>query len=215
MKLCILIAAALAGASLQVHAQMVVTDPGNLAEALKQVQAWQQQYQQMQSQITAMTGDRGMSRLLPTSTPMLPSNWSQSMSSLTSLAQQIRQSQAVLTPTQAAQLSPDVQQYLSNAQTLSAANQALAQTAYNDAAARQARLQTLNNTLATTTDPKAAYDLANRISIEHAELTNDQHQLESAAYNAAEQERARRLQVAQMRAASFGTEMPKIDSSLP
>jgi type IV secretion system protein VirB5 len=215
MKFRTLIVAALAGAALHANAQMIVSDPKALAEAIKQVRAWQQQYQQMQSQIQAMTGDRGMSRLLPAIAPALPADWSRSMSSLSSLAQQIRQSQAVLTPAQAARLPADLQRYLSQAQNLSAANQAMAQTAYNDAAVRQARLQTLTGALATTKDPKAAYDLANRIAIEHAELVNDQHQLESAGYGAAEQERARRLQVSQMRAASFGTSIPKVDNSLP
>lgn len=217
-----ILAALLAGATLQAHAQLVVSDPGNLAQAVKQVQAWTQQYQQMKSQIDginyqikAMTGDRGMATLLTAHPAALPGTWSQSMSNLSALAQQIRQTQAVLTPAQAALLPADLRQYLSQSQTLSAANQALAQTAYNDAVLRQARLQTLTGALASTQDPKAAYDLANRIAIEHAELANDQHQLESANYAAAEQERARRLQIDQMRAASFGTTIPKIDTSLP
>lgn len=223
MKLRTLIAAAvLASAALQASAQWAVVDVANLAQATKQVKAWADQYQQMKSQIDgvnyqikAMTGDRGMATLLPALTPSMPSDWAQSMTNLSSLAQQIRQSQAVLTPQQAASMSTQLQQYLAQAQNLSAANQAMAQTAFNDAAARQSRLQMLTAALANTKDPKAAYDLGNRIAIEHAALLQDQNQLEAAANGAAAQDRAQRLMVNQMRATSMGTTIPKIDTSLP
>ena len=214
--------AVLAGSSVQVNAAMPVLDSANLAQAVQQVRAWAEQYQQMRSQIESMnahykalTGDRGMATLLPVLAPALPTDWVQSMTNLSSLAQQIRQTQAMLTPQQAAQMSQQLQQFLAQAQNLSAANQAMVQTAFNDAAARQSRLQTLTATLAITADPKAAYDLANRIAIEHAALLRDQNQLEAAAGAAAAQDRAQRLMISQMRAASAGTEIPKIDMSQP
>lgn len=217
-----LLAAALIVPSLQASAQMAVLDVKNLAEATKQVRAWADQYRQMKAQIDAMnfqiqsmTGDRGMSRLLAPGVPALPSDWTQSMTNLSALARQIKQSQAVLTPDQATRLSPDLQRLLSQAQDISASNQAMAQTAFNDAAVRQRRLQILTGALATTTDPKAAYDLANRIAIEHAELVKDQNQLEAAGNGAAAQDRAQQLMINQMRASSFGTAVPKIDTSLP
>jgi type IV secretion system protein VirB5 len=117
----------------------------------------------------------------------------------------------MLTPQQAAYMSQQLQEFLAQAQNLSAANQAMAQTAFNDAAARQSRLQTLTATLAKTDDPKAAYDLANRIAIEHAALLKDQNQLEAAATAAAAQDRAQRLMISQMRAASAGTAIPKFN----
>jgi type IV secretion system protein VirB5 len=223
MKLRTLIAAiALASTSLQASAQLAVVDASNLAQATKQVKAWADQYQQMKMQIDgmnyqikAMTGNRGMATLLPAMAPSMPSDWAQSMTNLSSLAQQIRQSQAVLTPQQASYMSNQLQQYLVQAQNVSAANQAMAQTAFNDAASRQARLQTLTSALADTTDPKAAYDLSNRIAIEHAELLKDQNQLEAAANGAAAQDRAQRLVINQMRAASAGTAIPTIDASIP
>jgi type IV secretion system protein VirB5 len=211
----LILATALTCAALHANAQLIVNDPLTLAQAVKQVTAWQQQYVQMKAQIDAMTGNRGMATLLPRLTPALPADWAQSMTSLTSLAQQIRQSQAVLTPAQAAYLTADMQRFVAQAQNLSAANQAMAQTAYNDAAARQSRLQTLTATLATTKDPKAAYDLANLIAIEHAALQRDQNQLEAAASGAAAQERAQRQMKNEMRAAMAGTVIPKIDTSLP
>jgi len=223
MKLRILAGAAvLACASTQTHAQLAVIDPAVLSQAVLQVKAWTDQYRQMTMQIDSinyqiksMTGDRGMSRLLPAATPALPADWARSMSDLSSLAQQIRQAQAVLRPDQAARLAPELRRFLAQAQDISAANQAMAQTAFNDAAARQARLQILTDTLARTEDPKAAYDLANRIAIEHAELVKDQNQLEAAANGAAAQERAQHLMISQMRAGAVGTSIPRIETPLP
>jgi type IV secretion system protein VirB5 len=223
MKLRFIIGAAvLAGASVQAHAQMTVIDPAVLGQAIKQVKAWTDQYRQMAAQIDSMnfqirsmTGDRGMSRLLPTAAPALPADWARSMSELSSLAQQIRQAQAVLRPDQVAHLAPELQRFLGQAQDVSAANQAMAQTAFNDASLRQERLQILTDTLARTVEPKAAYDLANRIAIEHAELVKDQNQLEAAANGAAAQDRAQRLMISQMRAGSVGTSIPRIDMPLP
>lgn len=218
----LLVASVLASLSFGVRAQFQVLDLTNLAQATKQVNAWANQYQQMRAQIDALnyqiratTGDRGMSTLLPHAAPILPADWSRSMTQLSALAQQIRQTQAVMSPSQAARLTSDLQRFLSQAQNLSASNQAMAQTAFNDAVVRQARLQRMTDALARTVDPKAAYDLANRIAIEHAELVKDQNQLTAAANGAAAQERAQQLMIDQMRASSAGSTMPKVDVSLP
>jgi type IV secretion system protein VirB5 len=209
-------AAMLGGSMLSAQAQLVVTDPTALAEAVKQVRAWEQQYAQMRVQIDSMTGNRGMATLLPVSTRVLPSDWTQSMTQLSALAQEIRSAQAVLTPAQAASLSPPLQSFLSQSQNISAAHQAMAQAAYNDATVREQRLRTLTGALATTNDPKAAYDLSNAIAIEHAALVKDQNQLAAAGNGANAQTEAERLMVNQMRAASSGQgNFPTIDTSLP
>lgn len=211
------IAAVLLGSyTLSVHAQLVVTDPLAIAEAVKQVSAWEQQYAQMRTQIDAMTGNRGMATLLPAANRVMPADWTQSMTQLSALAQQIRSTQAILTPAQAASLSPTLQSFLSQSQNISAANQAMAQAAYNDAAVREQRLRMLTGALATTNDPKAAYDLSNAIAIEHAALVKDQNQLAAAGNGASAQVEAQRLMVNQMRAASSGQgNFPTIDTSLP
>lgn len=206
----------LGGAALSAQAQLIVSDPQVLVQAVKQVGAWQQQYAQMRAQIDAMTGNRGMAGLLPAPVRVLPPDWTQSMTQLSALAQQIRSAQAVLTPAQAASLSPPLQSFLSQSQDLSAANQAMAQAAYNDAAVREQRLRTLTGALATTNDPKAAYDLANAIAIEHAGLVKDQNQLAAAGNGAAAQAEAQRLMTNQMRAAASGQgNFPAIDTSIP
>ncbi|TQK03408.1 type IV secretion system protein [Herbaspirillum sp. SJZ107] len=212
----IIAAVLLCSGGLSAQAQMVVTDPTALAEAVKQVRAWEQQYAQMRVQIDSMTGNRGMAALLPASTRVLPADWTQSMTQLSALAQEIRSAQAVLTPAQAASLSPALQSFLSQSQNISAANQAMAQAAYNDATVREQRLRTLTGALATTNDPKAAYDLSNAIAIEHAALVKDQNQLAAAGNGATAQTEAERLMVNQMRATSSGQgNFPTIDTSLP
>lgn len=212
----IIAAVLLSSGSLSAHAQLVVTDPKALAEAIKQVRAWEQQYAQMRIQIDSMTGNRGMATLLPAATRVLPADWTQSMTQLSTLAQEIRSAQAILTPTQVAGLSPALQSFLSQSQNISAANQAMAQAAYNDAIVREQRLRMLTGALATTNDPKAAYDLSNAIAIEHAALVNDQNQLAAAGNGATAQTEAQRLMVNQMRAASSGQgNFPTIDTSLP
>jgi len=206
----------LACGTFSAHAQLVVTDPTALAEAVKQVRAWEQQYAQMRTQIDSMTGNRGMAALLPAATRVMPADWAQSMTQLSALAQEIRSAQAIMTPAQASSLSPALQAFLSQSQNISAANQAAAQAAYNDAATREQRLRTLTGALATTNDPKAAYDLANAIAIEHAALVKDQNQLAAAGNGAAAQSEAQRLMTNQMRATSSGQgNFPAIDTSLP
>ncbi|KQQ96115.1 type IV secretion system protein [Massilia sp. Leaf139] len=212
----------LACASVNVHAQLKVIDPAVLAQAGKQVRAWGEQYQQMRTQIDtmnaqlkAMTGNRGMATLLPHVASELPPDWAHAMSQLSALARQIKDAGAVLTPEQATFLSPDVQTLLAQMQDVSAANKAMAEIAYRSAAARHSRLQGFTDALASTQDPKAAYDLANRIAIEHAALMQDQNQLIAAANAAAVEERDQKLRITQMRAAAFGTAMPRIDTALP
>jgi type IV secretion system protein VirB5 len=206
----------LGSGALAAHAQLVVTDPLALVQAVKQVSSWEQQYSQMRMQIDSMTGNRGMATLLPAATRVMPPDWTRSMTQLSALAQEIRSAQAVLTPGQAASLSPTLQSFLSQSQNVSAANQAMAQSAYNDAVVREQRLRTLTAALATTNDPKAAYDLANAIAIEHAALVKDQNQLAAAGNGAAAQAEAQRLMTNQMRAAASGQgNFPPIDTSLP
>jgi type IV secretion system protein VirB5 len=202
--------------SCPVSAQMAVVDFSVLTQAIKQVSAWAQQAQQMQTQIAAMTGNRGMSALLPAMVPSLPPDWDSAMNTLSAAGQQIRQAQNVLTPGQTMQLTPQLQSLLGQAQTLSAANQAMSQAAFNDATVRQVRLQSLTARLGTTSDPKSDAELANAIGIEQAGLLKDQNQLIAAANSQAAQLQAQQLINNQIRVQTSGTgNFPKIDTSLP
>lgn len=221
MKLKSFLVALFGATSIGVQAEAVaqgmpVIDVANVTQAIKQVAAWEQQAVQMRQQITALTGPRGMATLLPALAPVLPADWHQAMTDLSPLAQQLRAAQAVLTPSQLAALPAPMRDFVTQAGKLSAANQALAQSAYNDAAMRQARLTTMTGALASSQDPKAAYDLANAIAIEHAGLLHDQNQLLAASNGAAAQMQAQQRMINEMRSASAGTgNFPKFDTSLP
>lgn len=211
-----MLAAVIGTASMGAHAQMAVIDVKGISEAVKQVNAWKQQYAQMTQQIASMTGDRGMANLLSASKTVLPADWQRAMQDISPLAAQIKTAQAVLSPAQLAAMPPQLRALVDQAATQSAVNQATAQVAYNDANVRQARLQRLTTSLATAIDPKAAYDLGNAIAIERGYLEADHNQLQAAANGAAAQAVARERIINEMRATSAGTgKFPKIDISLP
>lgn len=211
------LAALLCASAFGAQAQgMPVIDVSNIAQAIKQVAAWKQQYQQMTQQIAAMTGTRGMATLLPKVMPALPPDWGDAMTSLSPLAQELRKAQSVLTPAQLASLPPELRTLVSQTADLSAANQAMAQKAYNDAAARQARLATMTGALGGANDPKAAYDLTNAIAIEHAGLLQDHNQLVAAANGAAAQLQAQQRIINDLRSVSAGSgAFPKLNLDLP
>lgn len=217
MKLKHFTAAALLGiASMGGQAQMAVIDVKSIAQAAKQVDAWKQQYQQMTQQIASMTGDRGMATLLSASKPVMPADWQQAMRDISPLAQQIKAAQTVLTPAQLTAMPAPLRALVEQTATQSAVNQATAQVAYNDASVRQARLQKLTASLATTNDPKAAYDLGNAIAIERGYLEADHNQLQAAANGAAAQAAARERIIDEIRASSAGTgNFPKLNLMLP
>ena len=167
-----------------------VIDAANLAQAIVQVQSWQQQYQQMQQQINSMNGNRNMGGLLSNENRnYLPPDWNSAMSLLNNngtsygtLAQkagQILTAQSILSNSEMSNLSPDLQQYINNARNASASQQAIGQAAYENSAGRVALLQTLTNQINTSTDPKAIMDLQARIQSEQASLANDQAQLQA------------------------------------
>ena len=228
----LLISAAMGAAP--AHAAMAVIDTANLAQAIQQVSAWQQQYAQMQNQIlqmqrsfSAMTGDRGMANLMPGSRSYLPADWNSAMTTLNqaggttygalaSVAQQIKNAQSVLTQQQTATMTPQMQQYVINARNLSASQQAMGQAAYNTAAQRVSILQTLTNSLNGLVDPKAVMDLQARIQSEQTGLANDQAQLQSVAQLTVAQSQAQKTMANELRAQTSGDDnFPRFDSSIP
>lgn len=203
-----------------------VLDIANLGQAMQQVAAWQQQYTQMQSQISSMTGDRGMANLLPGSRTYLPADWSSAMTTLNQgggtsygalaqAAQQIKNAQSVLSQQQTSTMTPQMQQYVEKIRNLSASQQAIGQAAYSTAAQRVNTLQTLTNSLNGQTDPKAVMDLQARIQSEQAGLANDQAQLQSVAQLTAAQNQAQMNMANEIRAQASGTgNFPSLDTSV-
>lgn len=227
-------AGALALAAHSAQAITPVIDAAVLTQAIQQVQAWAQQYQQMSAQISqlrqtqaSMTGDRGMAGLLGNQNrTYLPSNWNAAMTTLNSAgtsygqlasaAQQIKQAQSVLSQQETSRLSPQMQQYLEQTRNLAASQQAIGQSAYNTAAQRVNTLQALTNALNGQTDPKAVMDLQARIASEQAALANDQAQLQSVAQLTTAQAAAQQSMANELRAQTSGSgNFPRLDTRLP
>lgn len=175
----------------------IVYDPSNYIQAVKQVQAWEQQYQQMtqglakaeatfqqvKSQVEALTGVRGFGDLVnnPLLRSIVPADLSTRLSGLNSTgvlsgnALSIRNGSTVY----------DCGDITNNAakvtcQALLGQN-AQAQTYQQDTMAllnqRTTQIDALRAEINTTQDPKAIAELQARLAAEQAQVSNDQNKI--------------------------------------
>ena len=175
------------------RAQWAVIDVPAIVQLIQEVQTMQQQLatarQQLQSAqqaLQAMTGDRGMARLLGgTTRNYLPSNWTQvtnalqgqGMSGYAGLSADVQRAIAaiaVLSPQRLATLSSTDQRQIQASRQWSAMQQSLAQEALANASNRFASIQSLIAAISTAGDQKAILDLQARISAELGMLQNEQ-----------------------------------------
>jgi type IV secretion system protein VirB5 len=175
------------------RAQWAVIDVPAIAQLIQEVQTMQQQLatarQQLQSAqqaLQAMTGDRGMARLLGgTTRNYLPSNWTQvtnalqgqGMSGFAGLSADVQSAIAaiaVLSPQRLATLSSADQRQIQASRQWSAMQQALAREALANASNRFASIQSLIAAISAAGDQKAILDLQARISAELGMLQNEQ-----------------------------------------
>jgi type IV secretion system protein VirB5 len=179
------------------RAQWAVIDVPAIAQLIQEVQTMEQQLaiaknqlQSAQQTVQAMTGDRGMERLLAGGTRnYLPSNWSQVTGALAGqgsggyggLSTDVRNAMtanAVLSPQRLATLSAADQRQIQAARQWNAMEQALAHEALANASGRFASIQTLIAAISTASDQKAVLDLLARISAEVGMLQNEQTKLQ-------------------------------------
>jgi type IV secretion system protein VirB5 len=178
------------------RAQWAVIDLPAIAQLIQEVQTMQQQLaiarQQLQSaqqSLQAMTGDRGMERLLAgTPRNYLPSNWTQVTGSLQGQAggysglsadvQSAMAANAVLSPQRMATLSPADQQQIQAARQWSAMQQALSHEALTNVSGRFAAIQSLIGAISSASDQKAILDLQARIGAELGMLQNEHTKLQ-------------------------------------
>jgi type IV secretion system protein VirB5 len=212
---CLAVSIAIAPAA---RAQWAVIDVPAIVQLIQEVQTMQQQLatarQQLQSSqqsLQAMTGDRGMTRLLAGVTRnYLPSTWTQVTSALPGQAtsgyaglsadvQRAIGANAVLSPQRLATLSPADQQQIRAARQWNAMQQALSQEALANASDRFAAIQGLIAAISTAGDQKAILDLQARISAELGMLQNEQTKLQ-VLYQATQAEESSLRQQAQERA---------------
>jgi type IV secretion system protein VirB5 len=175
------------------RAQWAVIDVPAIVQLIQEVQTMQQQLatarQQLQSAqqaLQAMTGDRGMARLLGgTTRNYLPSNWTQltnalqgqGMSGYAGLSADVQSAIAaiaVLSPQRLATLSSADQRQIQVSRQWSAMQQGLAQEALANASNRFASIQSLIAAISAAGDQKAILDLQARISAELGMLQNEQ-----------------------------------------
>jgi type IV secretion system protein VirB5 len=177
------------------QAQIPVTDIGAIAQLISELQTLEQQLQvardelaQAQSEYQAMTGDRGMERLLAgTVRNYLPPTWpdiqgaaaggNSAFPDLASAIQSALSANAVLSDAQLAALAPADRQALQADRQSAALQQVLAQQALAVTSDRFASLQQLIDAIPTATDAKAALDLQARIGAEQTLLQNEQSKL--------------------------------------
>jgi type IV secretion system protein VirB5 len=179
------------------RAQWAVIDVPAIAQLVQEVQTMQQQLtiarnqlQSAQQAFQAMTGNRGMERLLGgTTRNYLPSNWTQVTSALqgqgvgaypglSTDVQKVMVANAVLSPQRLATLPAADQQQIQAMRQWNAMQQALTQEALVNVSGRFASIQSLIAAISTATDQKASLDLQARISAEVAMLQNEQTKLQ-------------------------------------
>lgn len=181
----------------QAFAGIPVIDGANLAQQIQQVASWVQQYQQMtqqiqqlQQQIESVTGSRGFSALLNSSTyqqarRMLPQDAQTlldlanggSYGNLASSINSIKQATTTLgngsftSSTAASQWQADLNR--------AASNKALSMEAYTDATKRLQNLEGMIDQISQTQDPKAIGELQARINAEQGIIQNEQAKIQA------------------------------------
>lgn len=206
-----------------VHAAMPVVDVRAIAQAVKEMQvlkdqltAAHNQLTQAQQQFQALTGTRGMERLLSgAARNYLPSEWAEFEAALrgvqasyNTLSTQLNAAihgNAVLTDQQLARLAPDQQQQLQATRKSVALVQVTSRQALEASSRRFAALQELIDAIPTATDTKAALDLQARISAEQAMLQNENTKLMVLHQAAQAEQQANQQRAREMAIANFGS----------
>ena len=205
------------------QAQFAVIDVASIVQLVQEVQQLEQQVQtarsqlaQAQSEYAAITGNRGMQNLLAgTVRNYLPPDWTQlsqvmsgSSASFPALASSVTgliNSNAILTASQVALLSPSERAQLTAARQNPALLAATAQAALANSSNRFAELQSLISAIGSATDQKASLDLTARITAEQAMLENEATKLQMLYQVAQSQEWARVQRVREQALADQGS----------
>jgi type IV secretion system protein VirB5 len=197
------------------HAQWAVVDVGAIAQLVQQLQTMQQQLDTARDQLeeqrthyTAITGSRGMQRLLRgVNHNYLPQDWQalvaaaegaqRAYSALAAEVDAATRANAVLSAAQIAALSPAERADIEATRRTTAMMQGLARQALQATSNRFASLEQLIDAIANANDQKAVLDLQARIGAEAAMLANEQSKLEvlrQAAHAESEAQRQRLLE---------------------
>ncbi|MEO8017847.1 MAG: type IV secretion system protein [Pseudomonadota bacterium] len=200
-----------------------MVDVGAIAQLIEQIATLREQLEtarnqlnQARQQYQAMTGGRGMDRLLSgTNRNYLPPDWQGIDAALngvdgnySALARDLRglvEANAVLTPAQLAGLSNDERLQLEAARRSVALMQATNRRALEVTSARFASLQQLITAISSAEDQKAILDLQARITAEQAMLQNEQTKLMVLHQAAQAEELARRQRASELAISNIGS----------
>jgi type IV secretion system protein VirB5 len=198
------------------HAQFAVVDVEAIGQLIEEVALLRQQLEQAKAQLEAMTGSRGMERLLAgTPRNYLPKNWNELTSilegtqspygELAADTQSLMESNAVLSDNQLAGLTETERREVEAGRRSAAALQALSHEALAHASKRFESLQQLIDAIASADDQKSILDLQARIQAEQAMLTNEQSKLELFYQSVQAEELARQQRGREKAIAGIGT----------
>lgn len=204
-------------------AQIPVTDVASLtqemqqvAHALSQLQALNNQLNTMKSQLAAIRGGRGMELLLNNQVrDYLPNDWGQvhdlanasnsQYRDIANMAKTLSNKNSGLSAQDLARYTPQIKQLILRARESAAQQQALGQVAYKRASQNVSQLQILTNKIGQAGDQKAIQDLQARIATEQAMLQNDAIKLAQAEQIMRAEERAMLAQRMEHSVAMSGT----------
>ena len=213
----------LLGGVLPAHAQWAVVDVGAITQLVRQVTTMRQQLemarnqlQQARNQYDAMTGARGMERLLSgVDRNYLPPDWQGieatingaggRYSALANAVQRLVDSNAVLTPAQMSNLSADTRAQLETARQSVALRQATSQQALSVTSDRFDSLNELVAAIPRAQDQKAVLDLQARITAEQTLLQNEQTKILLLSQAAEAAELARRQRAKELAISNIGS----------
>lgn len=205
------------------QAQWAVIDVNAIVQLAKEVATLQQQLTTAQAELSearttyqAMTGDRGMERLLEgTPRNYLPTDWadlqqvlegsSSAYGALASNTQGLITANAVLSGQQIAALSPTERAEVLADREHAALLQAVTRDALSTASARFSDLQQLINAIPAATDQKGALDLQARIAAEQAMLENETIKLDVLYQTQAAEREAEDEQIREQAMANIGS----------
>lgn len=219
----------------QAQAQWAVIDVASIQQLMVQIQYWKQQIAAMQSHLAqlkqthaALTGDRGMQGLLPTTDLQrnyLPKDWDEMLKVLDGTSAQYgalsaavranMNARAVLSDARLAEMNDSERAAVMRARQSAAAATVTAQRAYANAGQRFSALQSLVTAIGNAPDAKAVADLEARISAEQAMLENEQAKLATLQQAAQAEQWAQTAELREAAIAGHGQFDTRLHPAMP
>lgn len=189
--LAVALATALASAGHSASAQQIVYDPTNFTSNLKQVTHMVSQLKKLddqlsnmrgqldtaKSQLTSMTGARGMGKLVTDATrDYIPRNWREALAAggqIGAIAQDIKKTANYLSDQDLSKINPAYKEMLKKSGETAINAMASNTMVFKESAERFDRVQTLMDKIEAADDMKAIADLQARVQVEQVMLQNE------------------------------------------